>query len=158
MASWSVSRLLGKISMQDFNQAVTGLRDSLQNHGSGSLFVEIGLYRRKKPELESTGVDFDSGSMVRRLGPVEEFRFVSDPREITPALWREADYVQAVIHPVGKSDVSARVEAKGLQPRQMTFAVGPDEPGEIVKKESTDAFRHWLRDDGVNSNRIVYGI
>ncbi len=158
MASWSISKLFRKVSLDDFREAVTSLQDSVDRNTKALMYLEIGLYQRDKAGLSQTGVDRDSGMPVTRLSPVHEFRFASDPADITADLWEQADYVEAVLRPIEGQDVSARVEAKGLRPRQLTFSVGPDNPGEVVKDENLRQFNTWLRDDGVNSNRVTFGL
>jgi hypothetical protein len=158
MASWSVSRIFRNVYANDFSEAVLSLKEKLEQIGSQNLFVEVGLYRSRRGELSSIGVDRDTRSMVTRLNPVEAFRFVADPKEITPEMWKQADYVEAVLHPVDGGNVTARIEAKGLNTRQMTFAVGPDNPGEQAQSEILRSYRYWFKDDGVNSNRLAYGI
>jgi hypothetical protein len=158
MASWSISKLFSKVSLDEFREAVTALQDSVGGHIGASLYLEIGLYRRSRTGLSHTGVDRDSGMPVTRLSSMREFRFVSDPGDITPDLWARADYVEAVLRPIDGPDVSARVEAKGLRSRQLTFSVGPDSPGEAVKGENLRQFSGWRKDDGVNSNRLTYGL
>lgn len=158
MASWSISKLFSKVSLDEFREAVTALQESVDRHTNAPLYLEIGLYRRTKPGLSQTGVDRDSGMPVTRLSPVREFKFVSDPRDITPDLWAQADYVEAVLRPIDGRDVTARIEAKGLRSRQLTFSVSPDSPGEQVKGENLRQFNRCFKDDGVNSNRVTYGL
>ncbi len=158
MASWSISRIFRNISANDFSEAVSSLKEKLENSTLSKFFVEVGLYHCPKGKLTSTGVDRDTRSMVRRLGPVEAFNFVADPKEITPEMWRDADYIEAVLHPVDGGDITARIEVKGLNPRQMTFAVGPDYPGEETRSEMLENYRYWRKGDGVDSNRVIYGI
>jgi hypothetical protein len=158
MASWSISKLFSKVSLDEFREAVTALQDSVDRNTNALLYLEIGLYRRNRAGLSHTGVDRDSGMPVTRLSPVHEFRFVSNPRDITPDLWEQADYVEAVLRPIDGPEVSARIEAKGLRSRQLTFSVSPDNPGEAVKGENLRQFKRWFKDDGVNSNRVIYGL
>lgn len=158
MASWSVSRIFRSVSAKDFSDAVSILKEKLEDVTLSKFFVEVGLYRCPKGELVSTGVDHDTRSMVRRLNPVEAFRFVADPKEITHEMWEDADYIEAVLHPVEGGNITARIEVKGLNSRQMTFAVGPDYPGEETRSEMLQDYRYWRKGDGVNSNRLIYGI
>jgi hypothetical protein len=158
MASWSVSRIFRRVSVHDFRDAVVTLKKKLEKQSSADLFVEVGLYRKRRTELSSAGIDRDTGSSVTRLNPVEAFQFVADPKDITPEMWREADYIEAVLHPVGGGSITARIEAKGLNSRQITFSAGPDDPGEQARTDTLENYRFWRKGDGVDSNRMIYGI